>query len=109
VAIEPGTEERYLQMAQGNPGMLCSEAPREILEACSSEAEPTKFLEDFFAAGYGQWVLDNHGRRLPQEIINNAIIVLWLRACRIHTSILLGKQDPDWEKPFCSDLGLYGD
>ena len=81
-------------MAQGNPGMLCSEAPIEILEACSSEAEPTKFLEDFFAAGYGQWVLDNHGRRLPQEIINNAIIVLWLRACRIHTSKVRWSADP---------------
>ena len=89
--------------------MLCCQAPIEILEACASEAEPTKFLEDFFGAGYAQWVLENHGRRLPQEIINNAIIVLWLRACRIHTSILLGEQDPDWDKAFFSDLGLYGD
>ena len=109
MAIEAGTEARFLQMAQENWGMLCSDAPIEILEACSSEAEPTKFLEDFFATGYAQWVLENRGRRLPQQIINNAILVLWLRACRVHTSILLGEQDPDWEKPFFSDQGLYGE
>lgn len=96
-------------MALENSSMLCSQAPVEVLEACASEAEPTRFLEDFFGVGYAQWVWENHGRRLPQEIINNAIIVLWLRACRIHTSILLGQQDPDWGKPFFCDLGLYGD
>ena len=89
--------------------MLCSEAPLEILEACASEAEPTKFMEDFFATGYSQWVLENRGHRLPQEIINNAILVLCLRACRLHTSILLEEKDPDWNKPFFSDTGLYGE
>jgi hypothetical protein len=89
--------------------MLCSEAPLEILEACASEAEPTKFIEDFFPTGYSQWVLENRGHRLPQEIINNAILVLWLRACRLHTSILLEEQYPDWDKPFFSDVGLYGE
>ena len=96
-------------MAQENSGMLCSEAPIEILEACSAEAEPSRFLEEYFAAGYAQWILEHHGRRLPQEIINNAIIVLWLRASRLHTSNLLGEQNPDWGKPFFSDQGLYGD
>ena len=105
--MDPAREEEYLRLAAGNAGMLCSEAPMEVLEACSSEIEPSSFLEEFFAAGYSQWVLETYGRRLPQERINNAIIVLWLRACRLHTSILLGTPDPDWDKPFFSDEGLY--
>ena len=107
--IQPEEESTYLQLALNQSEMLCSEAPLEILEACASEAEPTKFMEDFFATGYSQWVLENHGHRLPQEIINNAILVLWLRACRLHTSILLEEKDPDWNKPFFSDTGLYGE
>ncbi len=107
--IEPGTEESFLGLAQENAGMLCSEVPREILEACTAEAEPTKFLEDFFATGYAQWMLEQTGHRLPQAMINNAIIVLWLRACRLHTSLLTGEPDEDWDKPFFSDEGLYGE
>jgi hypothetical protein len=102
-------EEHYLQSAVNNPHLLCSEAPREILQVCSSEAEPTKFLEDYFAAGYNQRLLEKYGRRLPRQQVNNAIIVLWLRACRLHTDLLLGSRHPDWDKPFFSDEGLYGD
>ena len=105
--IQPEEESKYIQLALNQSEMLCSEAPLEILEACASEAEPTKFMEDFFATGYSQWVLENRGHRLPQEIINNAILVLWRRACRLHTSILLEEKDPDWNKPFFSDTGLY--
>ena len=107
--IQPEEESKYIQLALNQSEMLCSEAPLEILEACASEAEPTKFMEDFFDTGYSQWVLENRGHRLPQEIINNAILVLWLRACRLHTSILLEEKDPDWNKPFFSDTGLYGE
>ena len=107
--IQPEEESTYIQLALNQSEMLCSEAPLEILEACASEAEPTKFMEDFFATGYSQWVLENRGHRLPQEIINNAILVLWLRACRLHTCILLEEKDPDWNKPFFSDTGLYGE
>ena len=107
--IQPEEESKYIQLALNQSEMLCSEAPLEILEACASEAEPTKFMEDFFATGHSQWVLENRGHRLPQEIINNAILVLWLRACRLHTSILLEEKDPDWNKPFFSDTGLYGE
>ena len=107
--IQPEEESKYIQLALNQSEMLCSEAPLEILEACASEAEPTKFMEDFFATGYSQWVLENRGHRLPQEIINNAILVLWLRACRLHTSILLEEKDPDWNKPLFSDTGLYGE
>ncbi len=102
-------EAHYLQSAVNNPHLLCSEAPIEILEACSAEAEPTRFLEDYFAAGYNQLVLEKYGRRLPEQQVNNAIIVLWLRACRLRTSLLLGNQDPDSCKPFFSDEGLYGE
>ena len=76
--IQPEEERKYIQLALNQSEMLCSEAPLEILEACASEAEPTKFMEDFFATGYSQWVLENRGHRLPQEIINNAILVLSL-------------------------------
>ena len=107
--IQPEEESKYIQLALNQSEMLCSEAPLEILEACASEAEPTKFMEDFFATGYSQWVLENRGHRVPQEIINNAILVLWLRSCRLHTSILLEEKDPDWNKPFFSDTGLYGE
>jgi len=107
--LQPEAENSYIQLALEHSSMLCSEAPPEILEACASEAEPTKFMEEFFATGYSQWVLENRGHRLPQEIINNAILVLWLRACRLHTSILLEEQEPDWDKPFFSDTGLYGE
>ena len=100
-------EEQYLQLALNNPNLLCSEAPMEILEACSSEAEPTSFLEEFFATGYTQWLLQKYRRRLPQERVNNAIIVLWNRACRLHTNIITGVKDPDWDQPFFSDEGLY--
>jgi hypothetical protein len=105
--MDSAQEDQYLQLAMKGPDMLCSEAPLEILEACSSEAEPTRFLEEFFAAGYTQWLWQKYGRRLPKERVNNAIIVLWNRACRLHTNIITGVKDPDRDKPFFSDEGLY--
>lgn len=100
-------EEQFLQLALDRPGLLCSEAPIEILEACSADAEPTPFLEEFFGTGFSGWAYEEYGRRLPQFIINNAIIVLWNRACRLHTATLTGEQDPDLDKPFFSDEDLY--
>jgi hypothetical protein len=105
--MDSAQEDQHLQLAMDHPDMLCSEAPLEILEACSSEAEPTRFLEEFFAAGYTQWLWQKYGRRLPKERVNNAIIVLWNRACRLHTNIITGVKDPDRDKPFFSDEGLY--
>ncbi len=85
-----------------------TEAPPEILEACASEAEPTKFLEEYFAAGYSGWLAKKLGRRisLPQDRIDQAIIVLWYRACLLDTDRLLGQQSADANKPFFSDEGL---
>ena len=95
-------EERYIDLAADNPELLCSEVPDEILEACAAEAEPTAFMEEFLAAGHSQWILLKYRRRLPQAMINNNILQLWLRACRLHTNKLTGESDPDWGKPFFS-------
>jgi hypothetical protein len=105
--MDASQEQHYLQLAMDRPEMLCSEAPREILEACSADVEPTPFLEEFFGAGYSSWIYQKYGRRLPQERINNAILVLWNRACRLHTDILTGVESPDRERPFFCDEGLY--
>ena len=102
--MDSAQEQKYLQITLNNPDILCSEAPLEILEACSDDVEPTPFLEEFFGAGYSNWIY----RRLPQERINNAIIVLWNRACRLHTNILTDVETPDLDQPFFSDEGLYG-
>ena len=95
-------EEYYMDFAAENPEMLCSEAPDDILEACAADAEPTAFLEEFFAAGHSQWILMTYGRRLPQAMVNNNILQLWIRACRLHTRKLTGEHEPDWAKPFFS-------
>ncbi len=105
--MDSAQEEQYLQLALSKANMLCSEAPADILKACADDAEPTPFLENFFGTGYSEWLYQKHGRRLPQQWINNAIIVLWHRACRLHTNTLIGNEDPDWSKPFFSDEGLY--
>ena len=80
-----------------------------MLDAASSVHEPTEFLENFFAAGYTQWLCQKYGRRVPitKEKINNAIVVLWLRSCRLHTSHMLGRPEEDWDKPFFTDESLY--
>jgi hypothetical protein len=109
--MTPSTEQHYIQLAAENPNLLCSEVPVEILEASSADSEPTRFLEEFFATGYTQWCKENQPTRTaPSKLqVNNAIIVLWLRACRLRTCLLVGVRDPDWDKPFFSDAGLYGD
>ena len=103
------TEQQYLQMAADNSGILCSEAPPEILEAAASEAEPTKFMEEYFAAGFSGWLAIKFGRRihLPQDRIDQAIIVLWNRACLLNTDRLLGQPARDADQPFFSDDSLY--
>ena len=42
-----------------------------------------------------------------QEIIDRAVYVLWYRACALYTSHQTGVADPDWDRPFFSDEGLY--
>ena len=107
--MDPVDEQRLLKLAAGNPGMLCSEAPREILEAAASEAEPTKFMEEFFAAGYSAWLSKKIGRQIhpPQDRLNQAIIVLYSRAGLMNTDLLIGLPVRAADQPFFSDEGLY--
>ena len=102
-------EEHFLRLAAEHPDILCSEAPPEILEAAAADAEPTKFREEYLATGYMGWLAQKFGRRIhpPKDRIDRAIIVLWLRACLLNTSRLLGQEDGDDNKPFFSDEGLY--
>ena len=107
--MEPAMEEHFLKLAADNPGMMCSEAPVEILETSAADAEPTKFLEEFFATGYTGWLALKFGRRIhpPQDRIDRAIIVLWFRACLLNTDRILGRQEAGPDEPFFSDEGLY--
>jgi hypothetical protein len=105
--LDASQEQQFLQLALDRPDIRCWEAPREILAACSDDVEPTPFLEEFFGTGYSNWTYQKYGRRLPQERINNAILVLWHRACRLHTDILTGVESPERDRPFFSDEGLY--
>lgn len=100
--MSPETEEYYRQWAADNPNALCSEIAPEILELCAAEAEPTAFMEEFLTAGHTQWLLLRYRRRLPQRDINNNILRLWLRACRLNTCRLTNAPDPDWDKAFFS-------
>ncbi|MCH7713241.1 MAG: hypothetical protein IIC99_06415 [Chloroflexi bacterium] len=107
--MDSAMEEHFLKLATENPGMMCSEAPAEILEASAADAEPTKFLEDFFAAGYNGWLALKFGRRIhpPQDRIDRAIIVLWLRACLLNTDRILERNEVGPDQPFFSDDDLY--
>lgn len=95
-------EAEYIRQAESAPTILCRQAPPEILEACALDNEPTPFLERFFEAGIRAHARHKHGRELPQAYVNNAILVLWLRACRLYTNSLLNTPDPDWDREFFS-------
>ncbi len=107
--MDPATEQRLLKLASERPDLLCSEAPLEVLEAAASEAEPTKFMEEFFATGFTGWLSQRMGRQIhpPQERINQAIIVLHLRAGLMNTDLLMGLPVRSPGQPFFSDEGLY--
>ncbi|PKB83899.1 MAG: hypothetical protein BZY88_01325 [SAR202 cluster bacterium Io17-Chloro-G9] len=107
--MDPSLEENFLRLAAENPGITCAEAPAEILEASAADAEPTKFLEEYFAKGYSGWLSLKFGRQIhpPQDRIDRAIIVLWLRACLLNTDRILNRNYEDPDQPFFSDDGLY--
>ena len=107
--MDPLMEEDFLLLAAEHPDLLCSEAPLEILEESASEAEPTRYLEEFFATGYTAWLSKKHGRRvrLPKEMIDRAILVLWFRASLLNTSRMMGQPNNDDALPFFSDEELY--
>ena len=107
--MDPEARAGFLKMADDNPEMTCADTPVEILEGGSAEAEPTPFMEEYFAVGHAGWLAVKHGRRisLPQNLMNRAILVLWNRAGLLHTDHLLGQPSPDAGKPFFDDDGLY--
>ena len=107
--MEPDREQHFLRLAVEQPDMLCGDAPAEILEACGVEVEPTDFLEQYFAAGHSAWLAHKHGRRInkPQVLVDQAILVLYRRACLLNTARVMGKIGLDADKPFFSDEELY--
>ncbi len=107
--MEPDRERHFLRMATGQPDLVCADAPEEILEACAVEVEPTDFLEQYFAAGHSAWLAHKHGRRInkPQILVNQAILVLYRRACLLNTARLIGQSSDYADKPFFSDEDLY--
>ena len=107
--ISKEEEAAFLKMAQEDPEMTCGQAPDRILDAASSEAEPTPFMEEYFAVGYAEFLTVKHGRRisLPQNLMDRAILVLWNRAGLLNTDRILGQESPDANKPFFDDSDLY--
>ena len=107
--MEPDREQHFLRMAEEQPDILCADAPDEILEACAVEVEPTDFLEQYFAAGHSAWLAHKHGRRInkPQILVNQAILVLYRRACLLNTARLMGQTSEYANQPFFSDEDLY--
>ena len=109
--MDPRMREQYIQSARDNPNVLCSEIPVEILaETAYDDNDPSDLLRDFLEAGFNQWLAHKYGRSLdlPQEMVREVVAVLWIRTCRLYTSHLLGRPDPDWDKPFFSNEGLEG-
>lgn len=102
-------EQHFLQIAVEEPGVLCSNAPVEILEDCSYHLEPTKFQEQYFAAGHAAWRELKYGRRisLPKDLMDRAILALWYRANLVNTSRILSVESEYADQPFFSDEGLY--
>lgn len=107
--MDPDREQHFLRMAAEQPDILCADAPDEILEACAVEVEPTDFLEQYFAAGHSAWLAHKHGRSInkPQMLVNQAILVLYRRACLLNTARLMGQTSEYANQPFFSDEDLY--
>ena len=107
--MEPDREQHFLRMAAEQPDILCADAPAEILEACGVEVEPTDFLEQYFAAGHSAWLAHKHGRTInkPQILVNQAILVLYRRACLLNTARVMGHASEYDNQHFFSDDDLY--
>ena len=107
--MDSTTEQRYIQLAREHPDLLCSAVPLDILvETVSDENEPSDFIQEFLETGHTQWRISKFGRLgRGEQQVKDAVVVLWVRAMRLNTSHHLGRSDPDWDKPFFSDEGLY--
>ena len=68
--LDAEAQAQYLHMAEEQPGILCNQIPDIILEFAAAEAEPTPFMEEFFAVGYAAWMNLKHRseeRRVGKE------------------------------------------
>ena len=107
--LNPDNQSEYMAIAMGQPNILCSEVPPTLLEAASWDGEePSAFFVEFLSTGYQEWLAGETGQRisLPREILDQVVLGLWGRACHLHTSRLLNKSNPDWDKQFFSDEGI---
>jgi len=107
--MDSEAQAQYIKMAEEQSDILCAQVPDIILEFAAAEAEPTPFMEEFFAVGYAGWMNLKHGRRIniPQNLIDRAILVLWNRAGLLHTDRLTGTENSYANEPFFNDEGLY--
>ena len=107
--MDTSTKEQHLCLARDYPNITCSQIPFDILEASTNDpTEPSDFIKDFLEAGHRQWLISEYGSvRRSEQQIKNAVVVLWVRATRLYAIYNLNAEDPDWEKPFFSDAGLY--
>ena len=106
--MDRALEAELLNFAEENPEILCKDAPLEILEECSHDAEPTPFLETFFETGYKKWFAKSIGYDVtpPRYEITNAILLLHFRANKMHTHHVLKEANPYSEQMFFSNEGL---
>ncbi len=107
--MDKAREADYLRMARDNPMMRCSEVPKEVLEVANYDhTDPTEFVRAFLEKGYTAWANQVFGPvPMSRAQIDNGVMALWLRTSRLYTSHVLGRPDPDWDKPFFSDEGLF--
>ena len=107
--MDPKKQRYYIDMAMNNPNILCRDVPAEILaETAYDDIEPSKFFKEYLETGYTHWHQAKIGYAPTSEkLIKYAIIVLWSRACRMYINSAVGHTDPDEDKSFFSDEGLY--
>lgn len=107
--VDSESARKYLEMARERPAIICADVPLEVLEAATDDDnEPSPFMQDFLEAGHRQWLIQTQGRvRKSEQMVKNAVVVLWVRATRLYNNRSLNRPDPDEAQPFFSDEGLY--
>ena len=107
--MDSQTALQYVEMARERPDILCTDVPLEVLEAATDDDyEPSPFIQEYLEAGHRQWLIQKQGRvRKSDQMLKNAVVVLWVRATRLYNNRSLNRLDPDETKPFFSDEGLY--
>ena len=103
------TAAKYVEMARERPDIMCAEVPMDVLEAATDDDyEPSPFIQEFLEAGHRQFLIEKQGRvRKSDQMVKNAVVVLWVRATRLYNNRSLNRLDPDEDRPFFSDEGLY--